>query len=186
MPRALHLGLRRAARRGRKVADVHLTLTKLQKLPEIAAEDRACHPEGSHLPDRRQPQNPQEERHGQGVAAEASQDRACLHPESSGVAEPHRGVVAYVQAAGAGRGGFRRQLRDRTGGEGRHPAIEPQSETMGVGPPSQIAKASETHFCVPYLRNGALSSAYSAYLRRFERADERTRTAHLVALRVRC
>jgi hypothetical protein len=75
MPRALHLGLRRAARRGRKVADVHLTLTKLQKLPEIAAEDRACHPEGSHLPDRRQPQNPQE-RHGQGVAAEASQDRA--------------------------------------------------------------------------------------------------------------
>ena len=25
-----------------------------------------------------------------------------------------------------------------------------------MGPPSQIAKASEAHFCVPYLRNGAL------------------------------
>jgi hypothetical protein len=72
------------------------------------------------------------------------------------VTEPHRGVVAAVQAAGAGRGGFRRQLRDRSGGEGRHPAIESQSETMGVGPPSQIAKASEAHSYVPYLRNGAL------------------------------
>ena len=72
------------------------------------------------------------------------------------MAEPHRGVVAYVQAAGAGRGGFRRRLRDRSGGEDRHPAIESQSETMGVGPHSQIAKASEAHFCVPYLRNEAL------------------------------
>jgi hypothetical protein len=72
------------------------------------------------------------------------------------VAESHRGVVAHVPKTGFGRGGLRRQLRDRSGDEGRYTAAKPESEGMGVGSSSQTAEAPEAHFCVPYLRNGAL------------------------------
>jgi hypothetical protein len=72
------------------------------------------------------------------------------------VAESHRGVVADVPKTGFGRGGLRRQLRDRSGDEGRYAAAKPESEGMGVGSSSQTAEAPEAHFCVPYLRNGAL------------------------------
>ena len=72
------------------------------------------------------------------------------------VAEPHRGVVEAVQAAGSSRGGLRRQLRDRPGYEGRHATAKPESEAVGVGTRTRTAEASEAYFCVPYLRNGAL------------------------------
>src|SRR5215210_4937788 len=90
------------------------------------------------------------------MARRSSQDRTRLHPEGSGVAESHRGVVAHVPKTGFGRGGLRRQLRDRSGEEGRYAAAKPESEGMGVGSSSQTTEAPEAHFCVPYLRNGAL------------------------------
>ena len=39
---------------------------------------------------------------------------------------------------------------------GRYPVAKPEGQSMGVGPASQAAEASEAHFCVPPLRNGAL------------------------------
>src|SRR5215210_7110923 len=95
------------------------------------------------------------------MARRSSQDRTRLHPEGSGVAESHRGVVAHVPKTGFGRGGLRRQLRDRSGEEGRYAAAKPESEGMGVGSSSQTTEAPEAHFCVPYLRNGALERCFS-------------------------
>src|SRR5215210_2171197 len=94
------------------------------------------------------------------MARRSSQDRTRLHPEGSGVAESHRGVVAHVPKTGFGRGGLRRQLRDRSGEEGRYAAAKPESEGMGVGSSSQTTEAPEAHFCVPYLRNGALEGKF--------------------------
>ena len=79
-------------------------------------------------------------------------------PKGGGVAEPHRGVVAAISKTGFGRGGLRRQLRDRPGDEGRHWPVESQSEGVGVGTGTQTAQASEAHFCVPYLRNDAIGT----------------------------
>jgi hypothetical protein len=62
---------------------------------------------------------------------------------------------------GTSRGGLRRQLRDRSADEGRHPAVEPQSEAVGMGTTSQTAQASEASFYVPSLRNGALEDNWS-------------------------
>ncbi len=47
------------------------------------------------------------ERSCQGVAGEAPEDRACVHPERGGMAELHRGVLAAVQAPGFSRAMFR-------------------------------------------------------------------------------
>ena len=149
------VGVRRPARGGRQLAYVHLALKELRGLHKAAPENRAGDSEGDHPRDRRQPQNAQK-RPGQGVAGGTSQDRACVHPEGSSVAEPDRGVVEAVPQAGFSRGGLRRQLRDRPGEEGRHATAKPESQPVGVGTTSKAAEASEAHICVPYLRNGAL------------------------------
>jgi hypothetical protein len=81
------------------------------------------------------------------------------HPEGGSLAQPHRGLVATVQAAGASRRGLGRRLRDRPGNDGRHPAAKPESQTVGVGKTSQTAEASEARVCVPPLRNGALNTS---------------------------
>ena len=151
------MGVRCSQSKGRQVADLHFPLPELQRLHKAAGEDRAGHPERSYLLDRRQPQHPQE-RSGQGVAHRASPDRARLHPQGGGMAEYDRGMVAAIPAAGASRDRFRRQLRDRLCEEGRYSPVESQSEAVGVGTTSKAAEASEAHFCVPSLRNGALRS----------------------------
>src|SRR5215218_611589 len=99
------------------------------------------------------------------MARRSSQYRTPSHPEGSGVAESHRGVVAHVPKTGFGRGGLRRQLRDRSGEEGRYAAAKPESEGMGVGSSSQTTEAPEAHFCVPYLRNGALGTLVNKGIR---------------------
>jgi len=151
------VGLRRPAGRGRQDAHLHLPLAKLRGLHKAAGEDRARYPERAHLPGRRQPQDSRQ-RPGEGMVGGASQDRACFHPEKGGVAEPHRGLVAAVQATGFGRARLRRQLRDRSSNEGRHPAAEPEGQSVGVGTPSPTTEASEARFCLPSLRNGALGA----------------------------
>jgi len=80
------------------------------------------------------------------------------------MAEPDRGVVAAISKTGFGRGGIRRQLRDRPGEEGRHSPVESQSEGVGVGTGTQTAEASEAHFCIQYLRNGALGTSVNRTL----------------------
>src|SRR5215211_6960750 len=92
------------------------------------------------------------------MARRSSQDRTRLHPEGSGVAESHRGVVAQVPKTGFGRGQAEDDIRDRSGEEGRYAAAKPESEGMGVGSSSQTTEAPEAHFCVLYLRNGALGT----------------------------
>src|SRR5215210_2286085 len=93
------MGLWCPASGGRQVAHLHLTLAKLQELPEAPKEDRAsCHT-GPYLPDRRQSKDPRQ-CPGKGVARRASEDRACFHPEGSGVAQPHGGLVAYFPTTG--------------------------------------------------------------------------------------
>jgi hypothetical protein len=150
------MGLWRAASRGWQVADLHLPPTKLKGLHIAAGEDRASYPERAYLPDCRQPQNAQE-RFGQRVTGEASENRTRVHPKECGVVEPHRSMVASFSQAGACRTRLRRRLRNRSSNEGRHPAIRPESQSLGVGPPSHTAEVSEAHFCVPSLRNGALA-----------------------------
>src|SRR5215207_6688442 len=93
------MGLWRPTSGGRQVANLRLTLEELQELPEATAEDRASYLAGSHLPDRRQSKDPRQ-RPGKEVARRAPEDRARFHPEGRGVAEPHRGVVAYLPATG--------------------------------------------------------------------------------------
>jgi hypothetical protein len=79
------------------------------------------------------------------------------HLEGGSLAEPHRGVVAAVQATGAGWRGLCQRLRDRPSNEGRHPAAKPESQSVDVGKTSQTAEAPEAHVCVPPLRYAALS-----------------------------
>ena len=62
-------------------------------------EDRASSPTGSYLPDRRQSKDPRQ-RPGEEVARRASEGRARFHPEGSGMAQPHRGLVAYFPTTG--------------------------------------------------------------------------------------
>jgi hypothetical protein len=80
------------------------------------------------------------------------------HPEGGGVAEPDRGLVAYIPQAQADTcwGGLRRRIRDRSGNENRCPAPKPESQPVGVGSEAQTAAVPEANHCVPYLRNGAL------------------------------
>src|SRR3712207_6947496 len=54
------MDLWRPASRGRQVAHVHLTLEKLQELPEATKQDSAIYPTGPYLPDRRQPKDPRQ------------------------------------------------------------------------------------------------------------------------------
>jgi hypothetical protein len=49
---------------------------------------------------------------GKRVARRASKDRARFHPQGSGVAQPHRGLVACIPATGVRRTVLRGQLRD--------------------------------------------------------------------------
>src|SRR3712207_5203856 len=56
------MGLWRPASRGRQVAHVHLTLEKLQELPEATKQDSAIYPTRPYLPDRRQPKDPRQRR----------------------------------------------------------------------------------------------------------------------------
>src|SRR5215203_3476114 len=93
------MGLWRPAGRGRQVAHLHLALEELQELPEATEEDRAGYPTGPYLPDRRESKDPRQ-RPGKEVARRAPKDRACVHPQGSGVAQPHRGVVAYIPPTG--------------------------------------------------------------------------------------
>ena len=93
------MGLRRPTSGGRQVDHIHLTLEKFQELPEATEEDRADHPTRPYLPDRRQSEDPRQ-RPGKEVARRAPEDRARFHPEGSGVAQPHRGVVAYIPTTG--------------------------------------------------------------------------------------
>ena len=72
------MGLWRSASRGWQVDHVHLALAKLQGLPEVVGADRAIHSAGSHLPNRRQSQDPQEEHYGEPMARRPSQDRSCV------------------------------------------------------------------------------------------------------------
>jgi hypothetical protein len=126
------MGLRHAHRvEDGKSADFHLPLPKLEGLHQAAREDRACHSKRTHLSGRRQPEVPQQ-RAGERVARRASEDRARFHPERRGVAEPHRGLVATVPAAGFGQTGLRRWFRDRPSSEGSHPAAKPESQAVGV------------------------------------------------------
>ena len=53
---------------------------------------------------------------------------------------------------------FADSSRDRSGEEGRHSPVESESEAVGVGTTSETAEASEAHYCVPSLRNGALGT----------------------------
>ena len=49
---------------------------------------------------------------GKRVARRAPEDRARFHPQGSGVAQPHRGLVACIPATGVRRTVLRGQLRD--------------------------------------------------------------------------
>src|SRR5215208_915572 len=124
------MGLWRPAGRGRQVAHLHLALEELQELPEATEEHRAGYPTGPYLPDRRQSEDPRQ-RPGKEVARRAPEDETRFHPEGSGVAEPHRGVVAHIPATGLRRTVLRGQLRDRPSYESRHQAAEPQSQPVG-------------------------------------------------------
>jgi hypothetical protein len=84
-----------------------------------------------------------------GSGSKISQNRARFHPEGSSSAEPDRGVVATVQTAGAGWDGLRRQLRDRSGNEGRHPPAKPESEAVGLETRTRTAKVQQAHLCLP-------------------------------------
>jgi hypothetical protein len=64
--------------------------------------------------------------------------------------------VATVSTRSIGRTELRRCWRDRAGHEGSYQATQPSFKTLGVGSSAQIAEASEAHFCVPPLRNGAV------------------------------
>jgi hypothetical protein len=149
------MGLWRPAGRGRQVAHLHLALEELQELPEATAGDRAGYPTGPYLPDRRQSKDPRQ-RPGKEVARRAPEDETRFHSQRSGVAQPHRGVVAYIPQTSLCRAVLRGQLRDRPSHESRHPAAEPESQPVGMGATTQIAEASEAYVCVPPLRNGAL------------------------------
>jgi hypothetical protein len=78
---------------------------------------------------------------------------------------------ASLQAPGFSWAVLRRWIRDRPSDEGRHPAVERQSEPVGVGTTTQTAEASEAHFCLPPLRNGALGTWVNKGLALVRRAD---------------
>ncbi len=66
-----------------------------------------------------------------------------------------------VSTRSLGRTELRRCGGDRAGQEGSYQATQPSSKTLGVGSLAETAEASETHFCVPHLRNGAVGAQYS-------------------------
>jgi hypothetical protein len=65
--------------------------------------------------------------------------------------------VTDVPSGGFGRAALRRRGRDRACYEGSHQTTQSSGETVGMGTASQTAEASEKAFCVPPLRNGAVS-----------------------------
>src|SRR3712207_4197833 len=93
------VGLRRPTSGGRQVDHIHLTLEKFRELPEATEEDRAGYPMRPYLPDRRQFKDPRQ-RPDKEVARRASKDRARFHPQGSGVAQPHGGLVASFPPTG--------------------------------------------------------------------------------------
>src|SRR5215203_1550764 len=90
------------------------------------------------------------------MAGEASASEANLHPSGGVLAQPPRSVVATVQTRGLGRTELRRRAGDRVGYEGSYQATQSSIKTLGVGSFAETAEASEAHFCLPPLRNGAL------------------------------
>src|SRR5215207_11338907 len=90
------------------------------------------------------------------MAGEASASEANLHPSGGVLAQPPRSVVATVQTRGLGRTELRRRAGDRVGYEGSYQATQSSIKTLGVGSFAETASASEAHFCLPHLRNGAL------------------------------
>src|SRR5829696_6760421 len=91
------------------------------------------------------------------MAGEASASEANLHSSRGVLAQPPRSVVATISTRSIGRTELCRCGGDRAGHEGSYQATQPSSKTLGVGSSAETAEASEAHFCVPYLRNGALS-----------------------------
>ena len=74
---------------------------------------------------------------------------------------PNAGEWPEVRPAVKGQGSLAPRLLHRTKSlascdKSRHPTTESQSETVGVGSPSQTAVTSATNVCVLSLRNGAL------------------------------
>ena len=51
------------------------------------------------------------------------------------------------------------------GNEGSYQATQPSSKTLGVGWSTETAEASEAHFCLPPLRNGALGTRVRPLMR---------------------
>src|SRR5215216_4379911 len=93
------------------------------------------------------------------MAGEASASEANLHPSGGVLAQPPRSVVATVQTRGLGRTELRRRAGDRVGYEGSYQATQSSIKTLGVGSFAETAEASEAHFCLPPLRNGAISQS---------------------------
>src|SRR5215216_6085978 len=92
------------------------------------------------------------------MAGEASASEANLHPSGGVLAQPPRSVVATVQTRGLGRTELRRRAGDRVGYEGSYQATQSSIKTLGVGSFAETAEASEAHFCLPPLRNGAVGA----------------------------
>ena len=84
--------------------------------------------------------------------------RVGVHPERRGLAQLAGGVVANVPSGGFGRSALRRRREDRDGYEGSRQTAQSSGETVGMGTRTQTAEASETHFCVTSLRNGAVET----------------------------
>src|SRR5215208_7406251 len=91
---------------------------------------------------------------------------AGLYPDRGVLAQPPRGVVEAVSTRSLRRTELCRCGGDRAGHEGSYQATQPSSQTLGVGSSAKTAEASEAHFCVLYLRNGALVRARAATERR--------------------
>src|SRR5215217_9640295 len=147
----------------RRSSHAHRPSAQHQRLPAIARSGCPSKPDRRPLPDHRQSFEPQESAH-QGVAGEPPESEAGLHTRRGVLAQPPRSVVAAVSTRGFGRAELRRCGGDRVGREGSYQATQPSIKTLGVGPFAETDEASEALFCVPYLRNGALSaSCYSRF-----------------------
>jgi hypothetical protein len=151
------LGLRCSAGRRRPGADAHRTLQKHQGLAQTAPGGRGGQSRRRDLPHHRQPRQPQESPDS-GVVGGSSAGRAGVHPQRRGLAQLAGGVVANVPSGGFGRSALRRLRGDRDGYEGSRQTAQSSGETVGMGTRTQTAEASETHFCVTSLRNGAVET----------------------------
>src|SRR5215204_3360039 len=149
------LGLRCFAAMRRRSAHAHRSLAEYQRLPAPTRSRRAEESERRSVPHNRQPLQPQEPTYP-AMAGEASASEANLHSSRGVLAQPPRSVVAIISTRSIGSTELCRCGGDRAGHEGSYQATQPSSKTLGVGSSAETAEAPEAHFCVPYLRNGAL------------------------------